>query len=47
MKRKNFKTDGEMKKLLNELSTKDAAQVKGGSPQEAKNEVRVGVTIYF
>jgi hypothetical protein len=48
MKRKKFSNDGEMKKLLNEMSTKEAEKVKGGNAQaEAIKEISIGIKINF
>jgi hypothetical protein len=49
MKRKKFSNDREMKKLLDELSVKEATQVKGGNApiQEAIKGISIGVKINF
>jgi hypothetical protein len=48
MKRKKFSNDGEMKKLLNELSANEAEKVKGGNAaQKAIKEISIGITIKF
>lgn len=49
MKQKKLGNDIEMKKLLNELSTKEASQVKGGNAPtpEAIKEISIGITIKF
>jgi hypothetical protein len=46
MKRKNFTNEEGMKKLLNELSTKEAQKVKGGRPNDNVG-ISIGVTINF
>jgi|LSPZ01.1.fsa_nt_gi hypothetical protein len=50
MKHKKFSNDVEMKKLLNELSTKEASKVKGGNaPAQgtADASISVGIRINF
>lgn len=47
MKRKNFRNDQEMKKLLNKLSTEEAKSVKGGSQADDIKGISVGITINF